>query len=309
MNDLITLIKALSSSSLLGKAEKSLLSLSTATTDMETAMENLYRVTSETKTTYEDFFKSASQSAQRLSVSLSGLINQTTEWVKLGYALADAAKLAEVSALYSNISGIGDIEAIAALHSTMKAFNLETENAISLVDRLCALSKEYSLSPSSFATSFSQAATTLADAGHSLDESLAIYTALASQLQDTSLAGSILAGSPTEAIKKLDISEVEQALQTISFSEGFATEAQIAQADSLTDSITRFQSAFASLSSTIADSGLLQFFVDLGTIGVKAFNGLSDLISPLGAIATLSTAMLSTKNVGSPKMSGLLFLF
>ena len=309
MNDFLTLIKTLSSGTLLGKAEKSLLSLSNAATDMETAMENLYRVTSETKTTSEDFFKSASQSAQRLSVSLSGLINQTTEWVKLGYALADAAKLAEVSALYSNISGIGDIEAIATLHSTMKAFNLETENAISLVDRLCSLSKEYALSPSGFATGFSLAASALADAGHSLDESLAIYTALADRLQDTDLAGSMLAGSPNEAIKKLDGSAVEQALQTISFSEGFATETQIAQADSLTDSITRFQSAFASLSSTIADSGLLQFFVDLGTIGVKAFDGLSDLISPLGAIATLSTAMLSTKNVGSPKMSGLLFLF
>ncbi len=309
MNDFITLLKTLSGSTMLGAAEKSLLSLSNAATDMETAMENLYRVTSETKTTYEDFFKSASQSAQRLSVSLSGLINQTTEWVKLGYALADAAKLAEVSALYSNISGIGDIEAIATLHSTMKAFNLETENAISLVDRLCSLSKEYALSPSGFATGFSLAASALADAGHSLDKSLAIYTALADRLQDADLAGSMLAGSPTETIKKLDISEVEQALQTISFSDGFATEVQIAQADSLTDSITRFQSAFASLSSTIADSGLLQFFVDLGTIGIKAFDGLSDLISPLGAIATLSTAILSTKNVGSPKMFGLLFLF
>ena len=309
MNDFITLLKTLSGSTMLGAAEKSLLSLSAAATDMETAMKNLYRVTSETKTTYEDFFKSASQSAQKLSMSLSGLINQTTEWVKLGYALADAAKLAEVSALYSNISGIGDIEAIAALHSTMKAFNLETAQAISLVDRLCALSKEYALSPSGFATGFSLAASALSEAGHNLNESLAIYTALASQLQNTDLAGSMLAGSPTEAIKKLDTSEIEQALQTISFSEGFATEAQIAQADSLTDSITRFQSAFASLSSTIADSGLLQFFVDLGTIGVNAFNGLSDLISPLGAIATLSTAMLSTKNVGSPKMSGLLFLF
>ena len=285
MNDYITLLKTLSGSTMLDAAEKSLLSLSTATTDMETAMENLYRVTFETKTTYEDFFKSASQSAQRLSVSLSGLINQTTEWVKLGYALADAAKLAEVSALYSNISGIGDIEAIAALHSTMKAFNLETENAISLVDRLYALSKEYSLSPSSFATSFSQAATTLADAGHSLDESPAIYTALASQLQDTSLAGSILAGSPNETLRKLDGSEVELALQTISFSDGFVTEVQIAQADSLTDSITRFQSAFASLSSTIADSGLLQFFVDLGTIGVNTINNITGALSPLGTLA------------------------
>ena len=309
MNDFITLLKTLSGSTMLGAAEKSLLSLSAAATDMETAMENLYRVTSETKTTYEDFFKSASQSAQRLSVSLSGLINQTTEWVKLGYALADAAKLAEVSALYSNISGIGDAESISTLYTTMKAFNLETENAISLVDRLCALSKEYALSPSGFATGFSLAASALADAGHSLDESLAIYTALASQLQNTDLAGSMLAGSPTEAIKKLDTASMEQALQTILSAEGFATEAQIAQADSLTDSITRFQSAFASLSSTIADSGLLQFFVDLGTIGVNAFNGLSDLVTPLGAIATLYAGKLSTKNVGSPKMSGLLFLF
>ena len=309
MNDFITLLKTLSGSTMLGAAEKSLLSLSEAATDMETAMENLYRVTSETKTTYEDFFKSASQSAQRLSVSLSGLINQTTEWVKLGYVLADAAKLAEVSALYSNISGIGDIEAITALHFTMKAFNLETENAISLVDRLCALSKEYSLSPSGFATGFSLAASALADAGHSLDESLAIYTVLASQLQNTDLAGTALAASPTEALKKLDTTSVEQALQTILSASGTAYEVQSEHIDSLAASTARFQSAFASLSSTIANSGLLQFVVDLGTIGVKAINSLSDLTSPLSVIAGLTAAGLSTKNVGSPKMSGLLFLF
>ena len=282
MNDFITLLKTLSGSTMLGAAEKSLLSLSNAATNMETAMENLYRVTSETKTTYEDFFKSASQSAQRLSVSLSGLINQTTEWVKLGYALADAAKLAEVSALYSNISGIGDAESISTLYTTMKAFNLETENAISLVDRLCALSKEYSLSPSGFATGFSLAASALADAGHSLDESLAIYTALADRLQDTDLAGSMLAGSPTEAIKKTDISEVEQALQTILSASGVAYEVQSAHIDSLAASTTRFQSAFATLSNTVADSKLLQLFVDLGTIGVNAVDSLSNTISPLG---------------------------
>ncbi len=309
MNDFITLLKTLSGNTMLGAAEKSLLSLSNAATDMETAMGNLYRVTSETKTTYDDFFKSASQSAEKLSVSLSGLINQTTEWVKLGYALADAAKLAEVSALYSNISGIGYAESISTLYTTMKAFNLETENAISLVDRLCALSKEYALSPSGFATGFSQAASALSEAGHSLDESLAIYTALASQLQDTDLAGSMLADSPTEAINKLDISEVEQALQTILSASGVAYEAQSEHIDSLAASTARFQSAFTSLSSTIADSGFLQFFVDLGTIGVKAINSLSDLTSPLSVIAGLATAGLSTKNVGSPKMFGLLFLF
>ena len=290
MNDFITLLKTLSGSTMLGAAEKSLLSLSEAATDMETAMENLYRVTSETKTTYDDFFKSASQSAQRLSVSLSGLINQTTEWVKLGYALADATKLAEVSTLYSSISGIGDIEAIAALHSTMKAFNLETENAISLVDRLCALSKEYSLSPSGFATGFSLAASALAEAGHSLDESLAIYTALASQLQDMDLAGGMLAGSPTEAIKKMDISEIEQALQTSLSASGTTYEIQSEYIDSLTASTARFQSAFATLSNTVADSKLLQFFVDLGTIGITAVDSLSNTISPLGvAVGGLAT--------------------
>ena len=309
MQDFITLLKALSGSSLSGPAEKSLLRLSDAASDMTAAMENLYRVTSETKTTYDDFFRSASQSARNLSVSLSGLINQTAEWVRLGYALADAAKLAEVSALYSNISGIGDIEAIATLHTTMKAFRLETGAALSLVDRLCALSREYALSPSGFATGFSLAASSLAEAGHSLDESLALYTALASRLQDTAMAGSMIASSLAEALKMADTASVEQALQTISSARGSAYEAQSKYMDSLTASTARFQAAVESLASTVADSKLLQFFVDLGTIGVNAFDSLSNLISPLGAFATLGTAILSSKNVGSPKMSGLLFLF
>ena len=52
------------------------------------------------------------------------------------------------------------------------------------------------------------------------------------------------------------------------------------------------------LSSTVVDSDLVKFFVDLGTTGVKAIDGLVSTLTPLGAASLIGGGILSGKNIG-----------
>ena len=52
------------------------------------------------------------------------------------------------------------------------------------------------------------------------------------------------------------------------------------------------------LSSTVVESDLIKFFVDLGTTGVKAIDGIVNALGGLGTIGLLGGAGLGIKNVG-----------
>ena len=52
------------------------------------------------------------------------------------------------------------------------------------------------------------------------------------------------------------------------------------------------------LSSTVVESDLIKFFVDLGTTGVKAIDGIVNALTPLGTAATIGGIVAGFKNVG-----------
>ena len=55
------------------------------------------------------------------------------------------------------------------------------------------------------------------------------------------------------------------------------------------------------LSSTVVESDLVKFFVDLGTTGVKAIDGIVNALTPLGTAAAIGGIVASFKNAGREK--------
>lgn len=55
------------------------------------------------------------------------------------------------------------------------------------------------------------------------------------------------------------------------------------------------------LSSTVVESDLIKFFVDLGTTGVKAIDGIVNALTPLGTIGLGAGLLASFKNAGREK--------
>ncbi len=91
---------------------------------------------------------------------------------------------------------------------------------------------------------------------------------------------------------------VESAVSSASNSFGAADAANAVYLDSIAGKTAAFQNQVEQLSNSILDSGLLKFFLELGTKGAGA---LDTVINKLGAFSTLSAAgagYLSTKGVG-----------
>lgn len=94
---------------------------------------------------------------------------------------------------------------------------------------------------------------------------------------------------------------VQQAVYSASDSFGAANAANETYLDSITGKTESFKNQVEQLSSSIMDSDLLKFFLDLGTTGVNALNGITEKIGSLGTLATLGSGYLGSKGLGQHK--------
>ena len=354
---------------------------------VDTAMTALYRVTDETDAKYDSFLNRASSKAKELGRTVSSLVEQTAEWAKLGYGLDLSEKLAGVSSVYAAVTGVSDDTAVSDISASMKAFNIEASDAITIVDRLVALSSRYQVDSGDLGNSLADSASALASAGNSIDETLALITAMSGITQNTSEAGEALkdlsmrirgydedTGTYTGSVDELSnkiasltktastpdgislftdntnetckttyrlLSEISliwnelsaknqtgilEALTESRYSEAFSSLISgMSQADaalgvsvnsygsayekqeelmqSLEGKTNRFKSAFQSLSDTVLDSGLLKFFVDLGTTGISALDSLISKTGSLGTIGLTAGLISGVKNIGKCRIS------
>ena len=91
---------------------------------------------------------------------------------------------------------------------------------------------------------------------------------------------------------------------------GSASEENSKYLDSISGKVSQFQSATEQLSSTVVNSDLVKFFIDLGTTGVKSVDALIEAATPLGTLFAVGGGLLSgTKNVGRGKTFPLSYCF
>lgn len=110
---------------------------------IDSSMVELRKVTEGTDTTYERFLDSASVKAKELHASLTDVIDATSNFARLGYDIPMASNLAEAAIVYKNVGDeIESIdEASQSIISTMQAFNIETSDAMSIVDKFNSVGK------------------------------------------------------------------------------------------------------------------------------------------------------------------------
>lgn len=110
---------------------------------VDTAMTNLYKVTDETDARYDSFLKNATKTAQELGRTVSGYVTQASEWAKLGYSLGESEELSKISSIYANVGDIDDAQAVSDMVTALKAFRIESTDAIKVVDQLNELGELY----------------------------------------------------------------------------------------------------------------------------------------------------------------------
>ncbi|MCI9298144.1 MAG: phage tail tape measure protein [Lachnospiraceae bacterium] len=170
-----------------------LLKMTSAVYEVDTKMTALGKATQETERKYLHFLDSANDSANRLGRSVSDLIRQTSGWAKSGFDIGNAAKLAETSSIYTNISGADNDAAVNSMSAAMNAFNIEAADSIAIVDKLNKLGREFTPTMENLGDGLSHSASALSDAGTGLDETLAMLAAGSDAAQDAAGFGDFLA--------------------------------------------------------------------------------------------------------------------
>ena len=160
--------------------------------EIDTAMTSLYKVTDETGSRYDRFLDSASKKAKELGRSVSSLVEQTAEWAKRGYSLDEAEELAKTSSIYANVGEVDDETAVSDITTAMKAFNIEANESITIIDKLNNLGNKYATSSADLGEGLTKSASALKLAGNDINQSLAMITGGTEITQNASEMGNAI---------------------------------------------------------------------------------------------------------------------
>lgn len=161
--------------------------------ELDKSMISLRKVTDETNAKYEEFLQTATQTAKELGSSVTDIIDMTAEWAKLGYAIDEASELAKASAIYQNVGELKNSQtAVSNLVTAMKAYNIESSDAITIVDKLNEIENKFAVNSEDLGAGLANSASALALAGNSIDENLAMLTAMTEITQNASESGNAI---------------------------------------------------------------------------------------------------------------------
>lgn len=162
------------------------------TREIDAAMTDLKKVTDNSSGRYAQFLKEAGVEAKDLGSTIADLTTSTAGFAKLGYNIDESQTLAENAIVYSNVGDLDIETATNDLVSATKAFGLSAEDTGRIVDSFNEVGNRFAVSAKQLGEGLTNSASTLAMSGNSMDESIAMLTAMTEVTQDASSAGAAL---------------------------------------------------------------------------------------------------------------------
>lgn len=166
----------------------------TTVTELDTAMTELKKVTDLTEQEYAQFGNTATGIAKTVGATISDTINSAADFARLGYSIEESTQLAQAALVYKNVGdGINDIgEASESIISTIKAFGIEAENAMGIVDRFNEVGNNFAISSEGIGIALKKSAASLATSGNSIEESIGLATGMNTVIQNPETVGTAL---------------------------------------------------------------------------------------------------------------------
>ena len=162
--------------------------------EIDSALTELKKVTDETDETYEKFLDTASKVGSEIGSTIADFTNATADFARLGYSIEEATKLAEAASIYKNVGdGIDSVaQATESIISTMKAFGIEADNSMAIVDKFNEVGNNFAISSTGIGEALQRSASALYESGNTLDESIGLITAANSVIQNPEQVGTAL---------------------------------------------------------------------------------------------------------------------
>ena len=162
--------------------------------DIDDAMVELKKVTTESTEAYSQFSDRAAKTSRDLGASISDYVSATADWARLGYGLPDAEELARVSTLLKNVGdGIESVtDASSYMTSVLKGFDLVAENAQKVADLVNEVANNEPASAEDILEILTRSGAALHEAGNDLDQAVALGVAMNSVTQNAESTGQTL---------------------------------------------------------------------------------------------------------------------
>lgn len=190
------------------KALETISKMISVVVELDTAMTELKKVTDATDATYDRFLDNAVDRAKAVGASLTDVVTASADFARLGYNLDEASYLADTAIIYKNVAdGISDISvASESIISTMQAFGIATEDAMSIVDKFNNVSNNFAISSAGVGEALQRSAAAMKAAGANIDETIALITAANTVVQNPESVGKFLPNNAVMHCKKTAIS-------------------------------------------------------------------------------------------------------
>lgn len=107
------------------------------------------------------------------------MVSAATEFRKNSFNDQDSATLARIAALYQNVAdeAISANDSAALIISQMKAFGIEADNAVSIIDAINEVSNNFAVSSSDIATALTKTSSAMGVLGNDFNQTVGLVTA------------------------------------------------------------------------------------------------------------------------------------
>lgn len=163
------------------------------TIQLDDAMTNLKIVTGQNEEQTKGLMTQYNDMAKQMGVSTMEVAQVGQAWLRQGYDIQKSAELIKSSVYLAKLGFMDMGAATQALTATMKGFNIDATDSMSVVDKLTTLDANYATTAGDLANAISNTAAVAKSAGMNLDSTAAALTTIIDTTQmDAGAAGNAM---------------------------------------------------------------------------------------------------------------------
>ena len=147
--------------------------------ELDTAFTELSKVTDLTRDDFDRLTQQAYELGSEVAKTTTEVINAMTEFARAGFGVEESSGiLAKNALMWTNIAD-GTVDASESANmiiSVMKAFNIQAEDTVHIIDALNEVSNNFAVSSGQLSNSLTKSSAVLANAGVTFEEQLGLIT-------------------------------------------------------------------------------------------------------------------------------------
>lgn len=157
---------------------------------VNSAITELRKVSDASDLQLDSYFEHATDSAKKYGSAISDVVNSAADWKRLGYSLEDSSTLADVTTLLETVGdNMTQESASSGLISTLKGFQKDADEALSIVDKVNEVANRQPIDTSGIFEGLERSASSMSAANNSLEQTISLITAANSVVQDADSVG------------------------------------------------------------------------------------------------------------------------